>query len=80
MPLLEQLRNDLQERYYLGIDIGYNEHVAVEEQGQGTTFYEGIVLTKKKDTLGNEWDGSFAIMTKHDKNNLFLFITYQILK
>lgn len=29
MPLLEHLGNDLGDRYYLGIDIGYEEHVAV---------------------------------------------------
>jgi transposase len=29
MPFLDQLRQDLPARYYLGIDIGYKEHVAV---------------------------------------------------
>ena len=29
MPLLDQLGDHLQERYYVGVDIGYAEHVAV---------------------------------------------------
>ncbi|MBN1798724.1 MAG: hypothetical protein JW822_09105 [Spirochaetales bacterium] len=53
----------------------YNEHVAVVEQGQGTTYYQGIVLTKKKDTLPNERDGSFAIMTKQEKDTTISYRT-----
>lgn len=45
MPLLEHLSNDLQARYYLGIDIGYKEHVAVAISLQ--TFLQGTDSWKR---------------------------------
>jgi non-lysosomal glucosylceramidase len=53
----------------------YNEHIAIEEKGHVTTLYEGIVLTRGKDTVRHEWDGSFAIMTKQDKDTIISYRT-----